>query len=92
MARGPALREYLHSPDQYLNPEAIYTLSWVLGEMLDAEGVDRQQCWIVPNLFDKKTRSWHSACVLEGFFDPGKLPKTAIGIKEKPCGPLWERI
>lgn len=70
MAKGPKFEEYLHSPDQYLNPAAIYTLSWVLGETLASIEVANDECWVVPSVFDKKTRSWHWACVLREFFNP----------------------
>lgn len=55
---------------RYLRPEAIYSLNRVLYEFLDTLGIKGDadkagfQAWIVPNLFDQYTRSWHFACVL----------------------------
>src|SRR5438105_14297845 len=61
---------------RYLGPEAIYSLNRVLYEILDREMIVSpfdindgepiaagKRAWVVPILFDPRTRSWHFACV-----------------------------
>lgn len=76
----PILKRHFGSSTQstqyYLRPEAIYSLNRVLYEFLDTlrikppkkeegnAGSKGTPAWIVPNLFDQYTRSWHFACVL----------------------------
>ncbi len=59
---------------QYLSPEGIYSLNRVLHQIEDELEIvksggngDKQHknVWIVPHLFNKPTRSFHFACVLD---------------------------
>lgn len=69
----PSLHKHLAYDDQYLSPEPIYSLNRVLDEILDEQdlptlSLKTEDVWIVPNLFNKSTRTWHFACVAKEFW------------------------
>lgn len=56
-------------PKQYLSPNALFSLNRVLQEILDELELSElglalnENIWVVPTLFDKKSRTFHFACV-----------------------------
>lgn len=83
--------------EQYLHYEAIYSLNKRLFSITDSLAADSNKdskeeflspgkdYWATPMLFNKDSRSWHVACVLEAWDDNAGLIDKLVSLNIKIC-------